>query len=123
MKFGLFPMILLTFAANVAVPSLGWADWAIATNGEALAGCGGQQVSRAVSSSQTSSPTIIAITDGASSDGSCPGDSGGPTAATYLGTRHSTMSQAMRRRRSRVSPRSLQCTLTTSRCILPGVLQ
>jgi|HubBroStandDraft_1064217.scaffolds.fasta_scaffold00293_23 hypothetical protein len=85
MKFGLFPMILLTFAANVAVPSLGWADWAIATNGEALAGCGGQQVSRAVSSSQTSSPTIIAITDGAPSDGSCPGDSGGPTSATYLG--------------------------------------
>ena len=87
MKHRLFPTIIALFAANFASP-LARADWILTTRGLAALACTHQDVGRLVQASQTDSPNLTAITDGAGVDGSCPIApgfplSGAPTSASY----------------------------------------
>lgn len=84
MRLRLFPTLVMIFAANFIAPSSVWADWILTTIGAAQAVCGVPKTANFIQSTQTDTPNVIAITDGASSDGFCPGNGGGPTSASYL---------------------------------------
>jgi hypothetical protein len=84
MRLRLFPTLVVIFAANFVAPSLVWADWVLTTFGAAQAACAAPKLGNFIQSTQTDTPNVIAITDGASSDGFCPGNGGGPTSASYL---------------------------------------
>src|SRR5579864_3195763 len=89
MRRRLFPTLMVIFAANFVAPSLVWADWILTTIGAAQAVCAVPKTANFIQSTQTDTPNVIAITDGASSDGFCPGNGGGPTSASYLVARPS----------------------------------
>jgi hypothetical protein len=84
MRLRLFPTLVVIFAATFVAPSWVWADWVLTTIGAAQAACAVPKSGTFIQSTQTDTPNVIAITDGASSDGFCPGNGGGPTSASYL---------------------------------------